>query len=391
MLLFFLLVSFLFTRKVTKRGTFIACKETKRNKTIISRLRRLGDYIPPTWYSADIGTLLAFGIDLKLKYEREMIDADDAVFALDWYPYKPIIKDTSNSSDQSSTSSSSQPSSIPHKIIVFLPGLGLHSRNKFCQNFVSYAHKEAGYICAVLNPRGLVVPLKTKKVWYPGMHEDTLLVLQILQRTYPNSQLFLVGYSAGSNLVMRTLTDPVTKVKNLKGAMCVCVNRDYLTARNNLENSFRGCIYSFLMTMAYKDIIKRNAHIHNEIGEDVVNKILSCHFLSDYDRIAAVHLHNFKTLTDYNKTLSIHSTAGIEVPLLTVQPFDDPLHLGRVREHVQVDDFIMNDNVIFYEPEYGNHFGFYEGSLPKMFTNKTSYTFPSKLAIEFFNTIIDEK
>ena len=62
MLLFFLLVSFLFTRKVTKRGTFIACKETKRNKNILTRLRRLGDYVPPTWYSADIGTVISLSL-----------------------------------------------------------------------------------------------------------------------------------------------------------------------------------------------------------------------------------------------------------------------------------------------------------------------------------------
>jgi predicted alpha/beta-fold hydrolase len=118
---------------------------------------------------------------------------------------------------------------------------------------------------------------------------------------------------------------------------------------------------------------------------------LNCHFLSDYDRIAATSLHDFKTITDYNKTLSIHSTTAIDIPLLAVQPADDPLHLGRVREHVQVDDFITNNNVVYYEPEYGNHFGFYEGSLWKMFSNSDSYTFPAKLALEFFNTIIDEK
>jgi predicted alpha/beta-fold hydrolase len=172
------------------------------------------------------------------------------VFAVDWYPSKPTTtKEINTAPDQSSSSSSG----VSHKIILFLPGLGLHSRNKFCQNFVSHAYNEAGYICAVLNPRGLNIPLKSKKLWYPGLHDDTLFVLQSLERNYPNSQLFLVGYSAGTNLVMRTLSDK-TKVKSLKGAMCVCVNRDYLTTRNNLENSFRGLIYSSLMTMAYKVI-----------------------------------------------------------------------------------------------------------------------------------------
>ena len=123
----------------------------------------------------------------------------------------------------------------------------------------------------------------------------------------------------------------------------------------------------------------------------MVTKLLNCHFLSDYDRIAATNLYGFNSQTDYFKTVSTHSTIGIDIPLLALQPFDDPLHLGRVREHVQVDDFVKNENIIYYEPEYGNHFGFYEGSLWNMFSNTTSYTYPSKLAVEFFNAIIDEK
>ena len=43
------------------------------------------------------------------------------------------------------------------------------------------------------------------------------------------------------------------------------------------------------------------------------------------------------------------------------------------------------------EPEYGNHFGFFEGGIFEIFSNKTSYTYPAKLASEFFRIILDEE
>ena len=245
MLLIFLAVSFIFTFKSTSRGTYIACLMNKRNTDIINRIKKnVGEYIPPSWYSADIGACIAFGIDIKIKYEREIIHTDDAMFSIDWYPFKPTISNDQNNDNNNNNNNN-------NNIIIFLPGLGLTSANKFCQQFVSTAYEKSGYISAVLHPRGLTVPLKTKKIWYPGLHEDTLLFIKQLEINYPNSKLFLVGYSAGSNLVIKTISEK-SKPKTLKAAMCVCVNRDYLSARNNLENSVRGSIYSFLMTMAFK-------------------------------------------------------------------------------------------------------------------------------------------
>lgn len=62
-----------------------------------------------------------------------------------------------------------------------------------------------------------------------------------------------------------------------------------------------------------------------------------------------------------------------------------------VRNHLMIEEYTQNPNVIYVEPEYGNHFGFYEGGLFELFTNKTSYTYPAKVALEFFSIILDEK
>lgn len=60
---------------------------------------------------------------------------------------------------------------------------------------------------------------------------------------------------------------------------------------------------------------------------------------------------------------------------------------GNARENCHVNDFYSNPNTIYLETYYGNHFGFYEGSIFQAFSNTTSYTYPAKVALEFFNVV----
>jgi hypothetical protein len=62
-----------------------------------------------------------------------------------------------------------------------------------------------------------------------------------------------------------------------------------------------------------------------------------------------------------------------------------------VRDNINLERVTANPNLIYLEPMHGNHFGFYEGPLSAAFTNTTSYTYPARLAVTFFNTIIDHQ
>ena len=147
-------------------------------------------------------------------------------------------------------------------------------------------------------------------------------------------RIFLTGYSAGSNVIQRVLLHSRDKpcAEVIQGALCVCINYDYLTSRRNLESTTVGCAYSMLMTYALKDIIRRNAHVHEQIegGSGLINRLLtSCTFMSDYDRLFAKALHSYVSVEDMNGFVSMHDLHRIDVPLLAVQPSDDPLHMVR--------------------------------------------------------------
>jgi hypothetical protein len=112
------LISCLFTAKVYERkrhDLFIVCQNSAFNQRVTSALRdKIGDYKPPWWYNRHFGTMIPFGYNPNITYEREIFTEDDACFAVDWFPRKPY--------QQSAPGRTT-------KICVFYPGLGLGSQN----------------------------------------------------------------------------------------------------------------------------------------------------------------------------------------------------------------------------------------------------------------------
>jgi predicted alpha/beta-fold hydrolase len=89
------------------------------------------------------------------------------------------------------------------------------------------------------------------RFWHPGLYDDSKFVIQHINATFPESSIFMVGYSAGTNIIQKTVLDPTLGVR-IRGIMCVCVGVDYIGARNALEDSFQGRMYSRLMTALSK-------------------------------------------------------------------------------------------------------------------------------------------
>jgi hypothetical protein len=123
------LISILCTAKVYKRKRrelFIVCQDSHFNLKVASSLSlKIGDYEPPWWYNRHFGTMIPFGYNPGITYEREIFTEEDACFAVDWFPRKPDIDTTLGRTI---------------KICVFYPGLGLGSQNVITPYF-SYCYQ----------------------------------------------------------------------------------------------------------------------------------------------------------------------------------------------------------------------------------------------------------
>jgi len=239
------------------------------------------------------------------------------------------------------------------------------------------------------------------------------MVIGHLQQLYGDAlQLFLVGYSAGSCCLMQILRhfrsidrSPVF----LKGGMCVCVcGSSYREAVQRLESEWWGkhvYSYSVVNTLkvnanlllfstlhkiyALKDIVRSNSHVHDELvgGRRWVSSLLDkAFFISEYDRVTCSALYGLPSLEQMQQSLSTVDLDGI-VPLLILQPADDPLHIdpGTLRANMCLEQLVANPSIVYMEPQYGSHFGFIEAS------STASYTYPAKIAVSFFDVIAPAK
>ena len=359
---------------------FVACADSEFNlrfKQVL--INEIGDYKSPWWYSPHLGTMIPFGIDHSLSFEREVLHHEDgACVAIDWFPSKP-----QSSLDQHAN---------PVKVCIFLPCLGGNSDHKFAMNF-ALAIASKNYYTAIVTTRGIGEPLRTNTAWHPAFTDDAYLTLHHVYNSYaPHVRIFFAGFSAGSNIVLQTLLRNQKEEKNaipVIGACCVCLVADYVKVRNELENSALGRVYSYLMAKKQKDIIKNNAHAFDNHSEEVEN-LMKCTYLSEFDAAALHLIYGFKNEDELNRNFSCMGIADLQTPYIGIQPRDDPLFQGKVRESIPHQYLSRNKNFIYIEPSAGNHFGFYEGDLFEAFTNKTSYTWPAKCAISFFESLIED-
>lgn len=129
-------ISFIYTTKIyhrKQRDLLILCENTKLNIRVSTRLKeKIGDYQPPWWYNRHFGTMIPFGYNPDITYEREIFTVEDACFAVDWFPKKPDA--LLDKTDEERI-----------KICVFYPGLGLGSQNVRSSDIYIYIYVSIVY------------------------------------------------------------------------------------------------------------------------------------------------------------------------------------------------------------------------------------------------------
>jgi len=359
-------------------GPEFVFQPNKENKAVVSSIKdRVGDYVPPNWwYNAHIGSMVPLGCDLPIKYDRQVLEQEST---MDWYPRRPPL-----------TTSVSQ----ELRVVLVFPGLGLSSSSKSIKKFVhTLVGDDEDVYTAVVLTRGVGTELRPDaKLWHPAMTDDGEQVIRHINQSHgPRAKLFLCGFSAGTNIVKTLLCAPERTSFPVQGAMCIaCNNTDYRIARDILERSVIGNIYSRLMCGIYRDIALSSATVREALGEERLSTLRGLSLLSEYDEFSLQHLHGhvFETREDYYAALSGGGSFRCDVPLLQIQPADDPLHQGRVKEHLKPEELTAKcTRTVYMQTKFGNHFGFYEESIFKAFSSKKTYTYPARVARVFFDTI----
>ncbi|XP_059036009.1 monoacylglycerol lipase ABHD2 isoform X2 [Mustela lutreola] len=141
--------------------------------------------------------------------------------------------------------------------MVICPGIANHSEKQYIRTFVDYAQKN-GYRCAVLNHLGALpnIELTSPRMFTYGCTWEFGAMVNYIKKTYPQTQLVVVGFSLGGNIVCKYLGE--TQANQEKVLCCVSVCQGYSALRaQETFMQWDQCrrFYNFLMADNMKKII----------------------------------------------------------------------------------------------------------------------------------------
>ena len=195
-------------------------------------------------------------------------------------------------------------------------------------------------------------PNKLPYSYHSGFTIDLHEVIHHVQKKY--SQVYLVGFSLGGNVILKYLGDKKYKIsKKIKKAVVFSVPCD-LAASSKKIAKIRNYIYSkrFLMMLIKK--IKEKMKIHPELIHYKSSKGINS--IIDFDNCYTAKLHGFNDADDYyRKCSSKYYIKNIKVPTQIISALDDPF---LTEECYPISEAIKNNNVTLTLTEFGGHMGY---------------------------------
>lgn len=255
--------------------------------------------------------------------------------------------------------------------VAICPGIGNSSETVYIRTFVHYAQCH-GYRCAVLNHIGALgsVQVTSSRIFTYGHTGDFSEMITSLVKKYPSTNIVLVGFSLGGNLVTKYMGEKGNnRPNNIIGGISVCQGYNAVEATKWLLNwqNFRR-FYLYVMTENVKNIIMKHRHVlladevkvRYQLNE---REIAAAATLPELDEAYTRKVHNFSSVTDlYQWSSSINYLDDINKPMVFMNARDDPL----VPENLllPIKEFAAtHSNTAYIELAHGGHLGFYEGGL----------------------------
>ncbi|KAM9183709.1 monoacylglycerol lipase ABHD2 isoform 1-T4 [Trichechus inunguis] len=277
--------------------------------------------------------------------------------------------------------------------MVICPGIANHSEKQYIRTFVDYAQKN-GYRCAVLNHLGALpnIELTSPRMFTYGCTWEFGAMVNYIKKTYPLTQLVVVGFSLGGNIVCKYLGETQANQERVLCCVSVCQGYSALRAQETFMQ-WDHCrrFYNFLMADNMKKIIlsHRQALFGDRVKkprclEDTdLSRLYTATSLMQIDDNVMRKFHGYNSLKEYYEEEScMRYLHRIYVPLMLVNAADDPL----VHESLLAIPKSLSgkrENVMFVLPLHGGHLGFFEGSV--LFPEPL--TWMDKLVVEYANAI----
>ena len=316
-------------------------------KDLVDKLPQLKQkYRPTPWLSNQHIHLIYFDVikknTVKLEYDRieQLTMQDGGVTAIAWYGYD-LPKET--------------PTIVLMHTITGTP--------ESMRELVKDLHEHTGWriaLCLRRGHAGLPMPVPQMSIF--GSTSDLKEQLSHIQKTFPQSDLYAVGSSAGTGLLVRYLGEQGLDTP-FKAAFAMCPGYNTQTGFENVHP-----FYSKMMTQKlFKAFVYPYKNTWNAVAS--VEKVLTTKTLQEF-QTTYYEMAGFTDYQSYDQAINpIYVFENVKIPLMILNAEDDPV--CSIKNLEPYKDIIQNmDNIMVVTTKKGSHCGFYEGLNTKSWAAK---------------------
>ncbi|SRX72789.1 YheT family hydrolase [Aequorivita antarctica] len=257
------------------------------------------------------------------------------------------------------------------KVAILLHGLEGNAQRTYMKGQARILNQN-GWDAAAVNFRGCSGEDNLSYQSYnAGKTDDLEAIINHILKKDKYTEITLVGFSLGGNLLLKYLGERESFPKEIKKAVAISTP---LSLKGSLEslNEFSNWVYrnSFLFDLRKKYKTKMKDFPEKMTASDY-KKITS---LLEFDNIYTAPAHGFKDALDYyEKNSSLQFLPNIQIPVFILNSENDSFLSSECYPTELVSTM---KNLHLEIPKYGGHVGFHQ-------TNKLYYS--EKRAVQFLN------
>ncbi|KAI9138697.1 Alpha/Beta hydrolase protein [Paraphysoderma sedebokerense] len=279
------------------------------------------------------------------EFERECVDLPDGgVVTLDWnIPETPYESDTPT--------------------VVILHGLTGGSHESYVQDLVAKLNQNGyRYRCVVMNARGCAESeIRTPMLYCGAYTADVRIAVKYIKSKIPNAPLACIGFSLGSNILVKYLGEEGDNVV-FDGGISVSNPFDFERGSLWLRSTWLNRnVYSRVMAGNLKRGFLKHSHVLLKDQRIKYDLVMKARLIYEFDdRLTRVSF-NYLTVEDYYRDASsFRYLKRVRTPLLCVNAIDDPIS---PKSTIPYEEAKNNPYVLIATTEKGGHIGYYSGNI----------------------------
>ena len=241
------------------------------------------------------------------------------------------------------------------KIVIAIHGLEGSSNSNYIKSLTNILNVN-NFDVMVINLRGCSGELnRLLSSYHSGKTDDLNKVINYLTANYSYTEINLVGFSLGGNMILKYLGEKLFNIHTkIKYAVAISAPCDLQGSSIELSK-FWNRIYMqrFLISLKKKLNVKAKQFPNSFLD---IGKIENAQNFFDMDNLYTAPAHGFKDAVDYwEKNSSKQFIPNIKTPTLLITSQDDPF---LSRSCIPIKEAKNNSDFTLELTNYGGHVGF---------------------------------